>query len=467
IRDSGAIMVGGGTGPPRVPVCTTNYGSRMDVQGWARLITSMGAGDLFGGNDANQAYTSMFSGTSGASPMVAGAAADIQGVLRAHNMAVLSPLAMRTLLRGTGTPQAADPHQVGPLPNLRAAIDQVIPTNDSPPVARLSVTCSGLFCQANASASTDDHPGLTFSFRWETGGTATPFSTSALASHTYNVPGVVYSITVTAKDSIGQTHTATVAALVGGTTPGDTVGLAPDSGQMVLRLFHETGVGQNLGVDISNTSGWAISGDWNGDGVDTLGRFDPATSIFSLRNSNTSGAPEITFSFEVAGALPANLVPIAGDWNGDGVDTVGLFDRAANKFHLRNINLGRSELTFSIVNQNGGRNSFLPIAGDWNGDGIDTVGLYQTSLSNFLLRNENSDGTADHEFVFGTFGLGLLPSAGDWDGDGWDSIGLWNPTTGEHLLRNLNSAGSPDHQFTFTLQTPNTIPLAGDWDGDF
>lgn len=471
IRDSGAILVGGGTGPPRVPICTSNFGSRMDVQGWARLITTLGFGDLFGGNDQNQAYTSQFGNTSGASPMVAGAAANIQGVARAHNLTIFSPLALRALLRSTGTPQAADSRQVGPLPNLRAAIDQVIDTvpTDNPPVARLSVTCSGLFCQANASASTDDHAGLTFSFRWEAGGAATPFSTLAFANHTYNVPGVIYPITVTAKDSAGQTATATVSSLVGGTTPGDTVGLAPSDGRISLRLYHEQGVGQGLGVEINGTSGLAISGDWNGDGVDTLGRYDQTTSTFALRNTNADGTPDVTFSFTGVGTTPGTLlIPLAGDWNGDGIATCGLYDPASGLFYLRNSNTsGGAELAFSINTVSEGSGSFLAIAGDWNGDGIDTVGFYQTSTSVFSLRDENSEGNPEHVFLFGTPELGLLPNAGDWDGDGWDSIGLWNPTTSEHLLRNLNSAGSPDHQFNFTLQKPNTVPLAGDWDGDF
>src|SRR5438067_2190393 len=44
----------------------------------------------------------------------------------------------------------------------------------------------------------------------------------------------------------------------------------------------------------------------------------------------------------------------------------------------------------------------LPIVGDWDGDGVDTVGVVRGSL--FLLRNSNTAGTADIAFVYGDAG---------------------------------------------------------------
>src|SRR5262245_52678730 len=63
-----------------------------------------------------------------------------------------------------------------------------------------------------------------------------------------------------------------------------------------------------------------IAGDWNNDNTDTIGIYMPATGTFFLRNSNSSGPADVVFNFG-----PANLVPIKGDWDGDGDDTVGLY----------------------------------------------------------------------------------------------------------------------------------------------
>src|SRR5258708_6697095 len=52
----------------------------------------------------------------------------------------------------------------------------------------------------------------------------------------------------------------------------------------------------------------------------------------------------------------------------------------------------------------------LPIVGDWNGDGVDTVGVVRGST--FYLRNSNSAGAADVSFVYGDPGDTVI--VGDW-----------------------------------------------------
>jgi serine protease len=128
VRDSGAIVVGAGTSfGGRAPECWTNYGSRVDVHGWGDSVATLGYGDLAmvnGAGDANQFYTSTFGGTSSASPIVVSAVADLQGARIAHGLGIASTSAMRSLLVATGTPQTGANH-IGPLPNLRAALDSL------------------------------------------------------------------------------------------------------------------------------------------------------------------------------------------------------------------------------------------------------------------------------------------------------------------------------------------------------
>ncbi|MFP2927545.1 S8 family peptidase, partial [Pyxidicoccus sp. 3LG] len=125
VRDSGAIVVGASTANTRVPMCWTNFGSRVDVHGWGEQVTSMGYGDLFASGE-DQYYTGTFSGTSSASPIVTGAAASLQGVSIASGRGAIDPRALRQLLAATGTPQAASSQNIGPLPDLRRAINQLV-----------------------------------------------------------------------------------------------------------------------------------------------------------------------------------------------------------------------------------------------------------------------------------------------------------------------------------------------------
>jgi hypothetical protein len=53
-----------------------------------------------------------------------------------------------------------------------------------------------------------------------------------------------------------------------------------------------------------------------------------------------------------------------------------------------------------------------PVMGDWNNDGVDTIGIYRGNT--FYLRNENTNGFAELIFSLGI--PGDMPIAGDWDG---------------------------------------------------
>jgi hypothetical protein len=137
--DSGALLVGAGAppsgneGPDRSRLDFSNYGACVDAQGWGREVTTTGYGDLQGGESVDLWYTSRFSGTSSASPIVVGALACVQGVLRAHGRPRLSPARARELLRQTGSPQQDAPgrpatQRIGRRPDLRQLIPAALRT---------------------------------------------------------------------------------------------------------------------------------------------------------------------------------------------------------------------------------------------------------------------------------------------------------------------------------------------------
>jgi subtilisin family serine protease len=127
-RDSGAIFVGAGAPPragfdDRARLDFSNYGSRVDVQGWGRKVATLDYGDLQACGDParDRHYTGEFAGTSSASPIIAGAALLLEGIARSRNT-IIAPAALRDLLRRTGTPQAGDAQPIGPRPDLERAI---------------------------------------------------------------------------------------------------------------------------------------------------------------------------------------------------------------------------------------------------------------------------------------------------------------------------------------------------------
>lgn len=130
--DSGAIMVGaGGAGPQQGADCQpartlldfSNFGTRVTAQGWGECVVTTGFGDLQGGAEKIQ-YTAQFGGTSGASPIVTGAAAALSSIAKERGR-VLTPTEVRDLLVSTGQAQACTGGKIGPLPDLRAAITKL------------------------------------------------------------------------------------------------------------------------------------------------------------------------------------------------------------------------------------------------------------------------------------------------------------------------------------------------------
>ncbi|MDQ0953744.1 hypothetical protein QFZ24_007667 [Streptomyces phaeochromogenes] len=146
-QSSGAIVVGAGAPPPgthgrdhgpdRSRLAFSNYGARVDAQGWGREVTTTGGfwdkpGDLQGGAEEIAWFTDTFSGTSSASPVVVGALAALQGMLRAVGQEPMDPERARRLLRATGSPQQDAPgrpasQRIGNRPDIKAAVAHLLP----------------------------------------------------------------------------------------------------------------------------------------------------------------------------------------------------------------------------------------------------------------------------------------------------------------------------------------------------
>ena len=212
----------------------------------------------------------------------------------------------------------------------------------------------------------------------------------------------------------------------------------------------------NLDGQLYRFAGQAITGT-----VETVGLFDPKTSRFYLKSANTAGAGVQTIHF---GSRRSGWIPIAGDWNGDGQSTIGFYDPANSIFRLKNsLSGGNSDILLQV---NAPSPHALPLVGDWDGDGKDTVGLYDPATRTFHLKNSLSGPGFDVTFAFGPAVAGLIPVAGDWDGNGRDGVGLYDPATSVFYLINSLQDGTPDFQIQFGSPRRGELPVVGDWNGD-
>lgn len=160
-------------------------------------------------------------------------------------------------------------------------------------------------------------------------------------------------------------------------------------------------------------------GDWNCDGTDTPGLYRRSDGFAYLRNSNSAGPTNIKFYFGDPGDIP-----LAGDWDSDGCDTLSLYRPATGQVFIANhlgdegAGLGRAEVMYYFGNPGD-----TPFAGDFDGDGIDTVGLHRVSTGFVYFRNSHTQGIADFSFFYGNPGDRIV--AGDWSGTGVDTVGIF------------------------------------------
>ncbi len=159
------------------------------------------------------------------------------------------------------------------------------------------------------------------------------------------------------------------------------------------------------------------------DGYDKLASYGYVAGAFRwLIDTNNNGVPDVV----VADPAQINGLPVAGNFDGlDGNgDEIGL--KSGTTWHLD------TDHDFLVDTTLDGDMIGKPFVGDFDGDGIDDLGSWtdDTTLGGKFtidLGADGIDGFADIDFAFGFPGVRELPFAADFNGDGLDDLGLWNP----------------------------------------
>jgi len=237
----------------------------------------------------------------------------------------------------------------------------------------------------------------------------------------------------------------------------------PAAEELVGLVDPSTGTWHLRGADGSITSFFygnpgdhPFVGDWDCDGTDTPGLYRQSDGFAYLRNSNSQGNADIRFFFGNPGDIP-----MSGDFDGDGCDTVSIYRPAEARIYVINAlgsndgGLGAADFDYIFGNPGD-----KPFTGDFDGDGVDTLGLHRESTGFVYFRQSNTQGTADAEFFFGDPGDRLV--SGDWGIiDGVDSPAIFRPASSTFYFRHTNTQGNADSQISWG--SPTWSPVAGDF----
>ena len=200
-----------------------------------------------------------------------------------------------------------------------------------------------------------------------------------------------------------------------------------------------------------------LMGDWDCDGIETVGIWRPSDGSVLLRNTSGAGVADFASAYDVEDAIP-----ISGDFNGNGCDNVSFYHSLDGLVRVFNTPEGVIDSTEGSTSSDFtyvfGAPGDVPFVGDFDGDGVDTIGLFRPSTGMFYLKNSHTEGPGDIEFAFGE--TGDIPIAGDWtDQDGIDSVAVYRPSTGTFFFRYTNTAGPADEMLEFVVI--DALPVAG------
>jgi hypothetical protein len=201
------------------------------------------------------------------------------------------------------------------------------------------------------------------------------------------------------------------------------------------------------------------------------------------------------FDFGIHGGLP-----VAGDFNGDGVDEVAIYYRGRWFLDLNGNGVWDDEDLWAQL----GDEFDLPVTGDWNGDGKDDIGIFgpawpgdpralavehglpdlhnvttpvvrpknippelkdATDQLRYLQRTPHGDLRADvidHVFRYGN--SDHVPVTGDWTGDGIKNVGIFRH--GGWVLDADGDGRWSNGDWIVQYGRAGDLPVVGDFDGD-
>jgi hypothetical protein len=190
--------------------------------------------------------------------------------------------------------------------------------------------------------------------------------------------------------------------------------------------------------------------------VDTIGVYKAGK--FYLRNSNSTGGADITITL----GGDASDLPVAGDWNGDSIDTVGVYRSSTGVFYLADSNF-MPQVVYTAIFGNPGD---TPFAGRWTSSmNHDGIGVFRPTNGLLYQKTSVSNGFSDYFAVFGNPGDAAF--AGDWNGDGLDAVGVYRPGTKQwYFSNNGQPSGITVSDLGYSWDISTNIPVVGDWDGN-
>ena len=222
--------------------------------------------------------------------------------------------------------------------------------------------------------------------------------------------------------------------------------------------------GRERTIELGDVADQFSVGDLDGDSVDDPIAWTASSTggVYSFWSSSRGQIVRIPIG------LPGDNSRFIGDWDGDGIDNLGLY-REGTGANPSVFYWTRSSDVSVVHSVAWGRSGDRPFALDYDGDGkLDPAVLRRSgpeSAEFWILGSRDSKPTL--------VGLGLpndLPVPGDYNGDGFDDLAVTRVEStpdGPRLMWYVLTTGAPlDRLVATRWGTADSIPVPADYDGD-
>ncbi len=284
----------------------------------------------------------------------------------------------------------------------------------------------------------------------------------------YDMDDAIWSFTRTDGDEIVRAGNSMTFGMIGGTPlAGDFDGDGIDEVAVYKDGYWMIDINRNgrwdetdLLAKLGDTEDRPVVGDWDGDGKDDIGIYGPmwerdpeaidqepglpnpendpytrpknipptdddATNGARIMKLTSYGRQRADVVDHVFGIGEEEEIPVTGDWNGNGIRSIGTFTNGEWQLDVN----GDGEFDYNDKTARFGRAGDTPVVGDFNGDGIEEIAVYRNGK--WII---DSNGNLEIDATDKTFEMGGAldkPVVGDWDGDGVDEPGLYTEQSSE------------------------------------
>ncbi len=287
----------------------------------------------------------------------------------------------------------------------------------------------------------------------------------------YDMEEAVWTFTEMSEDfEIAKKSETSIFGMLGGTPlAGDFDGDGSDEiavfngGYWLIDINHNGRWDQeDLLAKLGDAEDRPVVGDWDGDGKDDIGIFGPiwekdreaiaedpglpnpdnspitrpknvppadadATNGARVMKLTSYGKQRADVVDHVFGVEDGEITPVTGDWNGNGIRSIGKFQDGRWDIDVN----GDGRFDGSDSSFQFGKSGDVPLVGDFNGDGIEEIAVYRSGMWLIDTNGNREFDAADKTFEMG--GAADKPVVGDFNGDGIDEPALYSARSADDV----------------------------------